>query len=66
MNYYEILNLSFTHIQIFLCAAETNSFTEAAKRLNFTHSMISKTISSLAPMYAGYWLPPFVTRASER
>lgn len=47
MNYFDLVNLNFKQIRVFLVAAESESFSEAAKKLNFTQSMISKTISSL-------------------
>ena len=47
MLYYDISGLSFTQIRIFLCAVENESFSAAAKKLNFTQSMISKTIASI-------------------
>lgn len=47
MKYYNIKNLTFSQIEVFLCSAESNSFSSAALKLNFTQSMISKTIAGL-------------------
>lgn len=42
-----LFNISIQQIQIFLKAAELNSFTKAAKRYNYTPSMVSKTITAI-------------------
>lgn len=47
MKYLDVSNLSFNQIKIFICVAESGSFSGAAKKLNYSQSMISKTISSL-------------------
>lgn len=47
MRYVNSANLGFNHLEIFLNAAESGSFTATAQKLNYTQSMISKTIASL-------------------
>ncbi|MEL4105881.1 LysR family transcriptional regulator [Oscillospiraceae bacterium WX1] len=47
MRYYNIRNLSFNQIEIFLTAAEYGSFNAAAQKLNYSQSMISKSIACL-------------------
>lgn len=47
MRYYNIRNISFQQIQIFLKAVELRNYTRVAEYLNFTVSMISKTISNM-------------------
>lgn len=47
MQYFDISNLSFNQIKIFICVAENGSFSDAARKLNYSQSMISKTISGL-------------------
>lgn len=47
MHYFDITNLSFHQIKIFICVAESGSFSDAARRLNYSQSMVSKTISNL-------------------
>lgn len=47
MRYYNVLNISLQQIQIFLKVMELRNFTKTAEYLNFTVSMISKTISNM-------------------
>lgn len=47
MHYFDISNLSFNQIKIFIYVAESGSFSSAARKLNYSQSMVSKTISSL-------------------
>ena len=47
MRYYNVLNISLQQIQIFLKVMELRNFTKTAEYMNFTVSMISKTISSM-------------------
>ena len=47
MQYFDISNLTFKHIQIFLAAAKYENFSQAANALNVTQPLISRTISLL-------------------
>lgn len=47
MNRLNVYDITLSKIYIFICCAESGSFTEAAVKLNFTQSMVSKTIRSL-------------------
>lgn len=47
MQYFDVLNLDFNQIKIFICVAESGSFSAAARKLNYSQSMVSKTISAL-------------------
>lgn len=47
MQYFDISNLNFNQIKIFISVAENGSFSAAAKKLNYSQSMVSKTISAL-------------------
>lgn len=47
MRYYNVLNISLQQIQIFLKVVELRNYTRVAEYLNFTVSMISKTISNM-------------------
>lgn len=47
MRYYNVLNISLQQIQIFLKVVELRNYTRVAEYLNFTVSMISKTIANM-------------------
>lgn len=47
MQYFNLLNIKLSHIQIFLCAAKYENFTKAANQLYLTQSMISKSIINI-------------------
>ena len=47
MRYYNVLNISFQQIQIFLKVVELRNYTRVAEYFNFTVSMVSKTISNM-------------------
>lgn len=47
MRYYNVLNISLQQIQIFLKVVELRNYTRVAEHLNFTVSMISKTIAGM-------------------
>lgn len=47
MQYFDISNLNFNQIKIFICVAESGSFSDAARKLNYSQSMVSKTISGM-------------------
>lgn len=47
LQYFDISCMNFNQIKIFICVAESGSFSDAARKLNYSQSMVSKTISSL-------------------
>ena len=47
MQYFNLLNIKLSHIQIFLCAAKYENFTKAANQLYLTQSMVSKSINNI-------------------
>ena len=47
MRYFDVSNLTFKHIQIFLAAAKYENFSLAAESLNVTQPLVSRTISLL-------------------
>lgn len=47
MKHFNLQGLSLNQIDIFLCAAESDSFNTAAQKLSYSQSMVSKTILNL-------------------
>lgn len=47
MRYYNVLNLSLQQIQIFLKVVQLRNYTRVAAQMNFSVSMISKTIAAM-------------------
>jgi len=47
MKYFDPANLTFNQIKVFLCLAETGSFSAVAKKLSYSQSMISKIVAGL-------------------